>query len=143
MHTLSQQQPSPPFPSWCCPWVQDAAEGEAFGSLLAAVRLGGGASIGDGFYVTAHGGCIESILDEATAELAKCVFVPFVSTVEITFRISKPVPLHESLLVECKVKEQRGIRMWVEGALKSADGSVTLATCTAQLVDMRPFLQDA
>jgi hypothetical protein len=86
---------------------------------------------------------VETVLDEATAELAKLEFAPFVSTVEGTFSIKKPVPLHTSLLVECKIKQQRGIRCWVEGELKAGDGSGTvLASCVATLVDMTHFIKD-
>ena len=45
---------------------------------------------------------IETVLDEATAELAKMDFVPLVSTVEAAFKIKKAVPLHTSLLVQCR-----------------------------------------
>jgi acyl-CoA thioesterase len=66
-------------------------------------------------------------------------FVPFLSTVEATFRIRRPVPLNTSLQIECAVKQQRGIRCWVEGRLLSAEGEL-LASCEAQLVDMRHFI---
>lgn len=71
-------------------------------SLDGAVRLGSGACIGLGFPVSAHGGAVESILDEATAELAKCVFTPLLATVEANFRIKKAVPLDTTLRVECR-----------------------------------------
>ena len=83
---------------------------------------------------------IESCLDEATAELAKCEFTPFLSTVEAAFKIRRPVPLHTTLRVECSLKQRRGIRCWVEGRLLSADGAMLLATCDAQLVDMTHFI---
>lgn len=111
------------------------------GKLLGALRFGDGAAIGTGpFYLSAHGGAIETVLDEATAELAKVEFQPFVSTREATFSIKRPVPLNESLLVECIVTEVKGLRCWVEGHIKSADGVHVLASCNAQLVDMRPFI---
>lgn len=39
-----------------------------------------------------------------------------------------------------RVKEQKGIRLWVEGSIKTADGSLVLATCEAMLADMSQFM---
>jgi len=83
---------------------------------------------------------IETVLDEATAELGKIVAFPFLSTVEASFSIRRPVPLHTTLLVRCEVKQRRGIRCWVDGDITSADGADKLASCSAQLVDMTHFL---
>ena len=47
---------------------------------------------------------IESLLDEATAELAKIEFAPLSSTAEASFKLKKPVPLHTTVRVDCKVK---------------------------------------
>ncbi len=38
--------------------VQEAEEGQEWGSLIAAARLGERASIGNGFWVAAHGGAV-------------------------------------------------------------------------------------
>jgi hypothetical protein len=46
---------------------------------------------------------VESILDEATAELGKMDFSPMLSTIEADFKIKKSVPLHTTLSVECEV----------------------------------------
>lgn len=43
--------------------------GEQYSAIRGAVRFGDGAAIGDGFWTSAHGGAIETVLDEATAEL--------------------------------------------------------------------------
>ena len=117
------------------------ASGELAGRLTGAARFGAGASIGAGFYggYSAHGGAVETVLDEATAELAKMEWQPFLSTVEAKFRIRRPVPLHASLRVECALRERRGVRCWVEGTLSGPGGEV-LATCEAQLVNMTHFL---
>ncbi len=40
----------------------------------------------------------------------------------------------------CRVKEQKGIRLWVEGSIKPAEGGLSLATCEAVLADLRQFL---
>lgn len=115
--------------------------------MLGCVRFGDGAAIGSGanrFYLTAHGGAIETVLDEATAEIGKMCFAPFLSTVEATFRIKKPVPLHTTLMVQCTVTQQRGIRLWVTGTIMEAEdqGSGVLAQCDAVLVNMVPFIKD-
>ena len=115
---------------------------EKYGTVVGAVRLGEGAAIGSGFWLSAHGGAVETILDEATAEMAKIDFTPFVSTRQISFDIVKPVPLHETLLVECRITKQKGLRCWVDGQIVSSDGFTILATCTALLIDMRPFIKD-
>lgn len=46
---------------------------------------------------------IEAILDEVTAELAKCEFSPTLSTTEANFKLKKPVPLHTTLRVQAEV----------------------------------------
>lgn len=46
---------------------------------------------------------VESLLDEATAELGKMEFSPMLSTIEADFKIKKSVPLHTTLRVECEV----------------------------------------
>lgn len=112
---------------------------EQRGSVIGAVRFGDGASIGLGFYLSAHGGAIETVLDESTAELAKIEFVPFLSTRQASFKILKAVPLHTTLRVECKLTKQAGIRCWVDGSILDGSGTV-YAQCTAELVDMTHFL---
>jgi hypothetical protein len=36
--------------------------------------------------------------------------------------------------------EQKGIRLWVEGSIKPAEGGAPLATCEAVLADLTSFL---
>lgn len=120
-------------------FYRGAQEGQPHGTVVAALRLGEGASIGQGFFLSAHGGAVETALDEATAELAKMELYPFCSTVEANFRIRKPIPLHTSLRVKCTITKQKGIRCWVDGSVETQEG-VTLATCEAQLVDMTHFI---
>lgn len=47
---------------------------------------------------------IETILDEATAELAKFEFTPLCVTSEASFKFKKAVPLNTTLQIDCKVK---------------------------------------
>ena len=46
---------------------------------------------------------VESLLDEATAELGKMEFSPMLSTIEADFKIRKSIPLHTTLKIECEV----------------------------------------
>ena len=46
---------------------------------------------------------VESLLDEATAELGKMEFSPMLATIEIDFKITKAVPLHTTLRIDCEV----------------------------------------
>ncbi|KAK9862844.1 hypothetical protein WJX84_006053 [Apatococcus fuscideae] len=118
-------------------FYQEAAEGEQWGHVLGAARLGDRASIGNGFWVAAHGGAVESLMDEATAELAKMEWAPVLATIEATFKIKKAVPLHTTLRIDCKIQRTRGMRCWVYGEVQDASGSVVLATCEAQLVNLQ------
>lgn len=83
--------------------MQEPAAGETYGTIQGAVRFGDGACVGTGYYMSAHGGSIETALDEATAELAKCEYVPMVTTRQATFQITKPVgvgrPDHDCLFL--------------------------------------------
>merc|ERR1719350_926794 len=108
--------------------------------LAAAVRFGEKAAIAQGFNTSAHGGAIESVLDEATAELAKIHLAPIATTAEASFKIKKPVPLHTTLRVDCHIKEikSNGLRIYVTGTI--SDGKpqpVIYAACDAQLIDMQ------
>jgi hypothetical protein len=124
-------------------FYQEATENNSNGNLVAAVRFGDGAAIGSGgdFYLSAHGGAIETCLDEATAELGKCDFAPFLATKEINFKISRPVPLHTTLLVRCKITQIKGIRCYVSGTIETVESDKVLASCSAQLVDMVHFIK--
>ena len=51
---------------------------------------------------------MESLLDEATAELAKMEWAPVLATIEATFKIKKAVPLHTTLRIDCKVEDPPG-----------------------------------
>ncbi len=67
----------------CCKrLLQPKQDQQPWGTLIGAVRLGERASIGFGTWTSAHGGAIESVLDEATAELTKMEWATMVSTIE-------------------------------------------------------------
>ncbi|KAG7674183.1 hypothetical protein Ndes2526B_g04006 [Nannochloris sp. 'desiccata'] len=123
-------------------FYQESPDLQSNGNLLGAVRFGDGAAIGTGnFYLSAHGGAIETCLDEATAELGKCDFAPFLATKEITFQILRPVPLHTTMLVRCSITQMKGIRCYVSGTIETVDRHEVLASCTCQLVDMVHFIK--
>lgn len=86
--------------------------------------------------MSAHGGAVESLLDEATAELAKMEWAPTLATLEAAFKIKKSVPLNTTLRIACEIAETRGVRCWVHGAITDETGKVTYATCEAQLIDL-------
>jgi hypothetical protein len=122
--------------------TEQSGGGNGNGTLACAVRFGDGAAIGTGnFYLSAHGGAIETCLDEATAELGKCDFAPFLATKEITFQILRPLPLHTTMLVRCKITQMKGIRCYVSGTIETVDTHEVLASCTCQLVDMVHFIK--
>ena len=66
-----------------CLDLQERRAGDEWGRLVGAARLGERASIGYGTWMSAHGGAVESLLDEATAELAKMEWAPMLSTIEV------------------------------------------------------------
>lgn len=105
-------------------------------TVRGAVRFGDGASIGAGHWLPAHGGAIETVLDEATAEAAKVGVSHMVSTTEISVRIGRPVPLHASLEVRAAVASVRGARVVVDGAIADPASGEELATCVAVLADL-------
>ncbi|KAK9903261.1 hypothetical protein WJX75_001080 [Coccomyxa subellipsoidea] len=117
-------------------FYREKQRGVQYGTILGAARLGDRASIGNGYWMSAHGGAVESLLDEATAELGKMEFSPMLSTIEADFKIKKSVPLHTTLRIECEIKEIKGMRCWVDGYVKDLSG-VLLASCVAQLVDLQ------
>lgn len=137
--------------SWCT--GDDACQGRGIdlryfykydqneGILACAVRFGEKTAIGQGFNTTAHGGSIESVLDEATAELAKIHVAPIASTVEASFKIKKPVPLNTSLRVDCKITEVKsnGLRIFVTGTINDGrrPAPMIYASADAQLVDVQ------
>lgn len=104
------------------------------------VRFDGSkATIGTGFLLPAHGGAIETVLDEATAELGKLDAFPFLATRRIAFEIKKSVPCDTSLLVECIMLSVKGLKCNVHGKILGVDGTV-YAEAEAQLVNMAAFI---
>lgn len=116
----------------------DTSRGMGVGArLVAAVRYGKRAAIGADCFTSTHGGAIETAFDEATAELAKIAIAPTATTVEFSCAIKKPVPLEETLCLECALDSvaSGGLRLNTTATLKDARG-VLLATAKAQLVDI-------
>lgn len=54
------------------------------------------------------------------------------------------VPLHTSLAINCHIKEQRGLRCYVDGQITEADDHrAVYATCQAMLVNLSDWLRQA
>ena len=105
--------------------------------LVAAVRYSKRAAIGADYFTSTHGGAIETAFDEATAELAKCSLAPTATTVEFSCSMKKPVPLNETMFLECVLDSvaSGGLRINTSATMKTVQG-VVLATARAQLVDI-------
>ena len=79
---------------------------------------------------------VESLLDEATAELGKMEFSPMLSTMEADFKIRKSVPLHTTLKVECEVRGPfaiQALNTLMHGHKHSHAYASTLASTPAML----------
>ncbi len=92
--------------------------------------------------MSAHGGAVESLLDEATAECAKMEWAPTLATLEAAFKITKAVPLNTTLRIACELAAERGVRCWVNGSVTDAAGKIVYATCQAQLIDLAQLWAD-
>jgi len=108
--------------------------------LVGVARVGDTGAIGIQTYNLAHGGCIETIRDEATAELVKCWRAPCCVTIEMNVKIKKPLPLHHTVKIQVQIKEvqSHGLRIWTTARLTDPSaplGEDVLATCEAQLCD--------
>jgi hypothetical protein len=105
-------------------------------SLTAAFRLGDGAAIGKFAFTNAHGGSIETVLDETTAELVKCFRAPNCATTELRAKILKPVALHKTYRVDCWIASATQFRLRTEGKITDPEDGTTYATCEATLADL-------
>jgi hypothetical protein len=105
-------------------------------SLTAAFRLGDGAAIGKFAFTNAHGGSIETVLDETTAELVKCARAPNCATTELRAKILKPVALHKTYRVDCWIASATQFRLRTEGKITDPEDGTTYATCEATLADL-------
>lgn len=105
-------------------------------SLTAAFRLGDGAAIGKFAFTNAHGGSIETVLDETTAELVKCFRAPNCATTELRAKIMKPVALHKTYRVDCWIASATEFRLRTEGKITDPEDGTTYATCEATLADL-------
>ena len=105
-------------------------------SLTAAFRLGDGAAISRCAFTNAHGGSIETVLDEATAELVKCARAPNCATTELRAKILKPVALHKTYRVDCWIASATEFRARTEAKITDPEDGTTYATCEATLADL-------
>lgn len=104
--------------------------------LVGAVRFADTTAIGTGFWTSAHGGAVETVLDEITAEIVKICQAATGVTIEAKFTLKKACPLNTTLLCEATTTKSQsdGFRIHTEGKITDPDGTL-YASCQAQLVD--------
>ena len=105
-------------------------------TLTAAFRLGDGAAIGVRAFTNAHGGSVETVLDETTAELVKCAAAPNCATTELRAKILKPVALHKTDREDCGIASATAFRARTETTITDPADGTTHATCEATLADL-------
>ena len=105
--------------------------------LHGVLRFNEKATIGAALLMSCHGGAVEAVLDEVTAELMKIQHSPNTVTSKMLVEIKKPVPAFETLMIECKYLRERGdgLVIIIQGLIKAQDGTV-LAKATADMVDL-------
>ena len=121
-------------------FYRERVAGSEYPELFACARVGEGGAIGVNTWTLSHGGCIETILDETTAELVKCFTAPCCVTIELNAKIKKPLPLYTTVKVHVKIKsiESNGLRIWTTATIvdeKAKRGEELIASCEAQLCD--------
>lgn len=113
--------------------------GSAKRKTFGAVRFSSSARADeDGFDDFVHGGAIQSLLDEATAECAMATVCVLPTTAEASFKILKKVVPDKSLLFECEVVEELipKIKFKVVGKLLEPESDALLAQCTATIANI-------
>ena len=94
--------------------------------------------IGEPHMMSAHGGAVEALMDEATAELMKIKVSPNTVTRNFHAQIMKPIEPFQTMTVECRtVKEASGgLLVTIDGFLRDATGRVLLAKASAEMVNL-------
>ena len=82
-----------------------------------------------------HGGCIEAVLDELTAEVMKINVAPDNSTAEITFKIKMPSVPGVTYKLEAEITECVPPRCMVTGRILTLDGQL-VAEANAKMAMM-------
>ena len=121
-------------------FYRERVQGSQYPELVACARVGEGGAIGVKTWTRAHGGCIETILDETTAELVKCYTAPCCVTIELNAKLKKPLPLHTTVKIHVQIKsiESNGLRIWTTAQITDPTakrGEELIASCEAQLCD--------
>ena len=108
------------------------------------MRFSQWACIGRGHAPTsAHGGAIESALDEATAEMAKAKLFPMATTVDAKFKIKKAVQFNTTYLIRCVITNEaiKDVKYEITGTIYPIDTAgfavekEVLAVCVATMVN--------
>lgn len=105
--------------------------------LVGALRFGDRARIDakHGTFRTVHGGAVETVLDEATAEACKLVDAPNCATHEFSIKLKKPALPDTTYEVHARVLSVRGFRVFTEGTITRPDGTV-VAEAKATLINL-------
>lgn len=92
----------------------------------------------NGFDDYIHGGAIQTLLDEATAECSMIKACVLPTTAEASFKIMKKVVPNKTYLFECEITEEvvKGVKYKVIGKLINPDDNTTNAQCTAMIANI-------
>ena len=113
------------------------AGGVKFGELVAVFRMGDRAGIGHKMYTNAHGGCIETVLDEMTAEIVKVAVEPNIATVDIQVKIKKPVSLNHTYSGRAVITRSTSLRVYTSATIVDPVDGTVIATAEACLANLR------
>ena len=83
-----------------------------------------------------HGGCIEAVLDDLTAEVMKVNVAPQNLTAEITFKIKVPIATNQTYKLEAEITDCSPPRCMTAGRILSLDGKTVMAEATAKMAMM-------
>ena len=86
-------------------------------TVVAAFRLGSRAAIAHHMYTTAHGGSIETVLDETTAEVVKCALTPAVATTEMKATRKKPLELFKTYRVDAELVSSTDVKSFTKATM--------------------------
>jgi len=87
-------------------------------TAVAAFRLGHRAAIAHHMYTTAHGGSIETVLDETTAEVVKCATTPAVATTEMKVYLKRPLELFKTYRVDVEITDATEFKTFTKATIR-------------------------
>ena len=91
-----------------------------------------------------HGGCVEAVLDELTAEVMKINISPEMVTSEMTVKLKKPSVPGQTYRAEAMIESVSPPRVVIKGTIKTLAGEdVAIATATCVMMDKMPKSTDS